>query len=98
MSSAHHTTNLVFDSIGRQALLFPEQSALPPPQAKRGIPNCTPTQELNNLVNTHILQCDDIWVLPVPQEYLDLLRGVSLALVNDLLETHSFHQGFKVSQ
>lgn len=32
----------------------------------------------------HIFQCDDVWVLPISQENLNLLRWIFLGLVNDL--------------
>lgn len=33
---------------------------------------------------TYVLERDDVRVLPVPQQDLDLFRGVSLTLVDDL--------------
>lgn len=33
---------------------------------------------------TYVFEADDVRVLPVPQENLDLFRGVSLTLIDDL--------------
>lgn len=36
---------------------------------------------------TYVLECDDVRVLAVPQEDLDLFRGVAFALIDDLEQT-----------
>lgn len=49
-----------------------------------------PTGACTAARSTYIFEGDDVGVLAVPQQNLNLFRGVSLALVNDLEHTEQF--------
>lgn len=48
------------------------------------VKNAKHKQHRCSVTTTYVFEGDDVWVLPVPQENLDLFRGVSFTLIDYL--------------